>query len=115
MGAMTLDLEGWRKSASTGELTPVHNIHLQVTEACHLMLEQAVEELQQRHEEERLLDIDPEALEVEVSADCGPLASCQLRVYRKPGDEDCHFHLVGNCKGDNSLVYSNAVLVNMLT
>jgi len=115
MGAMTLDLEGWYKNPVSGTPTPIKNIHFRVTEECHLWLEKATEELQRSHQVEKFLDIDPEQLEVKISTDCGPLVNCQLRVYLKLGDdEQCHFHLVGNRQSDNSLAYSNSVLVNFV-
>jgi hypothetical protein len=115
MGAMTLDLEGWCKDPVSGVRSPVHNIHFRVTEACHLRLEQAKEDLLRTHQVEKFLDIDPEELAVTISPDCGPLLNYQLRVYLKPADDDqCHFHLVGNRLSDNSLVYSNSVLVDFL-
>lgn len=114
MGAMTLDLEGWCKDPLSGTRTPIHNIHFRVTEACHLRLEQAKEELLRTHQGEKFLDIDAEELEVQISSECGPLVNYRLRVYLKPGDETCHFHLVGNRLSDNSLAYSNSVLVDFL-
>jgi len=114
MGMMTLDIEGWCKRGAGVRPAPVHNIHINVTEECHLMLEHAEAELLETGGTEKLLDVEPEELELEVSPDCGPLSKCQLRVYLNEGDERCHFHLVGNRQSDSALVYSNAVLVDVL-
>lgn len=113
MGTMTLDLEGWRKVGAAGERMPVHNIHLHVSEECHLRLEEAEERLRRNAEREMFLDIDPDELELAVSPDCGSISDCQLRVYYNPQNERCHFHLVGRAQGGD-LVYSNAVLVEAL-
>lgn len=114
MGAMTLDLEGWYKRDAQDEPHHIDIIHFHISEACHMMLEQVEEELQRTHQHERLLDVDLKDLEVETSPDCGPLEDCQLRVYLDPKEERAHFHLVGHRLGDHSLVYSNAVMVDML-
>ena len=113
MGTMTLDLEGWRKAGGADARVPVHNIHLQVSEDCHLRLERAEEQLLHSNEMETFLDVDPSDLDLAVSPDCGRISSCQLRVYFNPRDERCHFHLVGRTQ-DGALVYSNAVLVDAL-
>ena len=114
MGTMTLDVGGWCKHNNNTRPEPVNTIHFHISQNCHLLLEQAEEELQKTHEREKFLEMDPDALELEVSPDCGPLADCQFRVYLDPVDHRGHFHLVGHRASDNSLVYSNAVMVDAL-
>ena len=113
MGAMTLDVGGWCRKDRGGKPEPVNTIHFHVSQECHLLLEQAEEELKQTHQPEKILDIDMSTLDLTTSSDCGPLSDCQFRVYLDP-DERGHFHLVGHRASDHGLVYSNAVMVDAL-
>lgn len=110
----TLTLEGWYKQPGTDNPQPIECIHFRVSEECHLRLEAAEEQLQKTQQPEVFVDLDMSALELETSTDCGPLRDCQLRVYLHPLNSRGHFHLVGHKTSDNSLVYSNAVMVDQL-
>ncbi len=92
----------------------LEDIHLRVSEDCHLLLEQVADDLMRNREREALLDVDIRELELDMPRECGPLEDCQLRVYISPWDERSHFHLVGHRAADHSLVYSNAVMVDQL-
>ena len=81
MGAMTLNLEGWRKSGDNDRPTPIEKIQFQITEECHVLLEETEQELQESSEKEKMLDVGMESLAVVTSPDCGPLSDCKLRVY----------------------------------
>jgi len=110
----TMTLEGWWKKPGAERPIALEDIHLRVSEDCHLLLEQVADDLQRSHEPEALLDVDLDELDLEMPAICGPLEDCQLRVYISPWDERSHFHLVGHRAADHSLVYSNAVMVDQL-
>jgi len=112
MNTMTLD--GWCKQE--GMDTPMHidAIHFHVSDECHLELEGAEEELQSTHAVEKFIDIDINTMELKTSSECGALSDCQFRVYINSTDHRGHFHLVGHRASDNSLVYSNAVMIDQL-
>ena len=114
MGDMTLSLEGWRKREEDDNPVEVRAIHFHIDETLRLLLEDAEEELQSREESERYIEVDNGKINLETSPDCGTLSDCHIRVYRDPADDRCHFHLVGHRASDNSLVYSNAVLIDNL-
>ncbi len=114
MGSMTLDIDGWYKKSNSAKPEPIHPVHFHISEACHLQLEAAEVELQKTHQPEKFLDVDMESFDLELPPDIGPLSDCQLRVYINPKTERGHFHLVGHRASDNSLVYSNAVMVEHL-
>ncbi len=110
----TLTLDGWCKPDSAANPIPVEAIHFRVNERDHRRLELAEEELQQSEAPEKLIDVDMNEMELSTSPDCGPLADCKLRVYLSPVDRRGHFHLVGHRASDQSLVYSNAIMVDQL-
>ena len=111
MNTMTLD--GWLKQDNLAKPTHIDSIHFHVSDECHLQLEGAEEELQRNHQAETFIDVDIDSMELRTSTECGPLADCQFRVYLN-ADNRGHFHLVGHRSSDNSLVYSNAVMVDQL-
>lgn len=110
----TITLDGWCKPANADRPVHIETIHFRVSEECHLKLEAAEEELLETHGDEKFIDVDMDTLELHTSADCGPLADCQLRIYLSPVDHRGHFHLVGHRASDHGLVYSNAVMVDQL-
>ena len=113
MGTMTLDVEGWRKKETDDRPEPVEKIHFHISESLNMQLEDIEEELRRSGKSEAFLDVEPEALELFTSPDCGPLSDCRIRVYLDSTNH-CHFHLVGHRASDQSLVYSNAVMVDTL-
>lgn len=110
----TLSLEGWCKPAGNARSQPIGLIHFRVPETTHRQLEKAEEALSNGSESEKLLDADIADMEIETSAECGPLADCQLRVYIHKDDQRGHFHLIGHRATDGSLIYTNAVMVDQL-
>lgn len=110
----TMTIEGWCKPEGAKKSTPIEFLHFRISEECHLQLEDVEEELQRTHAPEKYVDIDMDNMELETSKDCGPLSDCQLRVYLDKADHRAQFHLVGHRASDGSLIYSNAVMVDML-
>lgn len=114
MGSMTLEIEGWRKETESAKPEPLEHIQFTVDGDCHTALEEAEEELQRTGAAEKFIDVDPDSVELKITPDCGPVTQCQLRVYLKRSDERGHFHFVARGADDNSLIYSNAVLIESL-
>ncbi|WP_062266836.1 hypothetical protein [Endozoicomonas arenosclerae] len=110
----TLTIEGWLKSTSETKPLPIEHIHFRVNESYRLLLEQAEEQLQETQSGELFIPVDMDTMELETSDDCGPIRDCQFRVYLRPADQRGLFHLVANRDSDNSLVYSNSVMVDLL-
>ncbi|MGI9279156.1 MAG: hypothetical protein ACR2PX_05925 [Endozoicomonas sp.] len=110
----TLTVEGWLKSAPESTPLPIEHIHFRVNEDYRLLLEQAEEELQEKQSGELFIPVDMSTMELNTSDECGPLKDCQFRVYLRPADQRGLFHLVANTGSDNSLVYSNSLLVDLL-
>ena len=110
----TMTIEGWCKPEGAEQSTPIEYLHFRISEECHLRLEEAETELQQNNEREKYLDIDMDDMELRTSEDCGPLSDCRLRVYLDQIDHRGQFHLVGHRASDGSLIYSNAVMVDLL-
>lgn len=110
----TLTLDGWCKPDDAASPIPVELIHFRIGEQYHRLLEQAEEELLRTRAEEKLIDVDADSLALSVSSDCGPIEACQLRVYLHPVDQRGHFHLIGRRVGDQSLVYTNPIMVDQL-
>lgn len=111
----TLMLEGWCKPPGAQQPLPLEPIGFHISERCHLQLEAAEEELLRTHEKEKFIDVDARELELDMPAGCGRLVDCQLRVYLGGMDHKRgQFHLVGHRALDNSLVYTNAVMVDLL-
>lgn len=113
MGAMTLDVEGWRKKNVNDPPEPVQKISFLVSESLNLQIEALGEELRNTDKTELFLDVEPEALELRTSPECGQLCDCRIRVYLD-NENHGHFHLVAHGASDQSLVYSNAVMVAIL-
>jgi hypothetical protein len=110
----TLSIEGWCKTGGAKKSTPLGNIHFHVSESDHLRLEQAEEQLQKTHEPELMVEADMSAMELVMPDECGPLADCHYRVYLSERDQRGQFHLVGHRASDGSLIYTNAVMVDLL-
>jgi len=109
----TFTIEGWCKAVGAQKSMPMGQIHFRISESDHVRLEQAEERLQQTHEAEALLDVDMSGMELITPEDCGPLSDCQLRVYLSQ-EQRGQFHLVGHRASDGSLVYTNAVVIDLL-
>ncbi|MGI9295410.1 MAG: hypothetical protein ACR2PS_15635 [Pseudomonadales bacterium] len=110
----TLTLEGWCKPEGASKSTPIESIHFRVSEASHLLMEEAEERLKSSGERETFVAVAMATMELQTSDDCGPLSDCRLRVYLNPTDQRGHFHLVGHRASDGSLVYSNSLMVDTL-
>ncbi len=109
-----LMVEGWCKRPGADKPTRLEQIRFHISPRCHLELEAAEEELYRTHEPEKLVNVDVDELDLEMPAEVGPLSDCQLRVYLAALDNRGVFHLVGHRASDNSLVYTNAVMVDQL-
>ena len=109
-----LMVEGWCKQPGMDKPTRLERIRFHISPQRHLELEAAEEELYRTHEPEKLVDVDMGELALEMPPEVGQLADCQLRVYLGALDNRGLFHLVGHRASDNSLVYTNAVMVDQL-
>lgn len=109
-----LSIEGWYKAAEAHTPTPLDEIRFYISPACHLELEAAEEELLETHAPEKFVEVDIDALQLEMPSDIGPLTDCRLRVYRGGPDNRGQFHLVGHSARDNGLIYTNAVMIDQL-
>ena len=110
----TFTIEGWKKSPGASSPTPINNLHFRINDHYHLLLEQAEESLQDSGKEDVMFDIDMETIELQLPVECGKLSNCQLRVYLSQETQRGQFHLVGHCAKDNSLFYSNAMMIDQL-
>lgn len=110
----TLTIEGWCKGSGEQRSTPIGAFHFRVSEADHLRLERAEEELQKSGGKDMMVDADMSTMELVTPPECGPLSDCQWRVYLSGEERRGQFHLVGHRASDGSLVYSNAVMVDQL-
>lgn len=112
----TFTLDAWCKPEGASRSMPAGNIHFHVSDAMHLQLEKAEEELAHQHSK-RAMEIpveDMRGLELELPEDCSSLSDCHFHIYVRQGDERGQFFLVGHRSGDGALIYSNAVLVDLL-
>jgi len=112
MNTMTLDC--WNKPQGAERSTSIGLISFRVSEAAHLELEKAEEQLHATPEKDYMLDMNMADMELETPEGFGPLSDCQLRLYLRQDDLRGQFHLVGHRAKDGSLVYSNAVMVDQL-
>ncbi|BFM18500.1 hypothetical protein R50073_46830 [Maricurvus nonylphenolicus] len=110
----TLSVEGWHKPDMNSPSIPIGLLNFRVSEQYHLLLERAEDEMEQTHEPERFIDIDMDSMELETPAECGALKDCQLRVYLDQREHRGQFHLIAHRASDDSLVYSNAVMIDQL-
>ncbi|WP_067522229.1 hypothetical protein [Endozoicomonas ascidiicola] len=110
----TFTIEGWKKKPGAFSPTPINNLHFRINDHYHLLLEQAEESLLDSDKEDVMFAIDMETMELQLPRECGSLADCQLRVYLSQQSQRGQFHLVAHCAEDNSLVYSNAVMIDQL-
>jgi hypothetical protein len=91
----SFSIEGWCKTGSTEQSTPVEPIHFYINGNDRQRLEQAEVHLQNSDELEVMVDVDMTTLELRLPQDYGPLSDCKLRVYLHADDKRGHFHLVG--------------------
>ena len=110
----TLTVEGWCKGSGERKSTPIRAFHFYVSEAEHLRLERAEDELQRSGAADIMVDADLSTLQLQTPPECGRLVDGQWRVYRGGEDLRGQFHLVGHRASDGSLVYSNAIMVDQL-
>ncbi|MFT0621881.1 hypothetical protein ACMHYQ_04370 [Ectopseudomonas guguanensis] len=110
----TLSIDGWRKADNNSKSVPIGTLQFHVSEAEHLRLEQAEEELQRSGARDTMIDADMQTLELVMPAGFGPLNECKWRVYLSGEEGRGQFHLVGYGAEDGSLFYSNTVMVDLL-
>lgn len=108
------DIESWCKKSPTEKSVPVGTLRFYISDADHLNLEQAEERLQETGEQEAWVDVNPRTFNLQAPPACGPLADYRLRVYLRAEDQRGQFHLVGHRFSDGALVYSNAMMIDML-
>lgn len=111
----TLDIEGWCKTSPEQASSPLGVFHFYIDGNHHRQLEEAEEQLVKSGGAEVLITPDLSTLELIPPPDCGPLSDCHLRVYLRPDDQRGQFHLVGHRASDGSLVYTNAMMIDMLS
>ncbi len=112
MYALTLD--SFVKPEDAMKSQPAGLVHLELKASDFRRLEEAEAQLQREHQRETMIQIDPKELNLELPKAVPALEDCQLRVYIHEDDERGHFHLVGHRRGDHSLFYTNAVMVDYI-
>ncbi|MDX1452997.1 MAG: hypothetical protein R3183_10600 [Oleiphilaceae bacterium] len=112
MYALTLD--SFVKPDNAARSQPAGLVHMEIKAADYRRLEEAEAQLQREHKREMMIEIDPRELNLELPKNIPELEDCQMRVYIHDDDERGHFHLVGHCKGDHRLFYTNAVMVDYM-
>ena len=110
----TLSIDGLRKADNDSKSTPIGTLQFHVSEAEHLRLEQAEEELQRNGLGDTMIDADMQTLALVMPDGFGPLSECKWRVYLGGEGRRGQFHLFGYSREDGCLVYSNAVMVDLL-
>lgn len=111
----TFTLDAWCKPQGAGSSTPIGNIHFHISDDMHLKLEQAEEQLSQRETEKEMeIPADMDSLELDLPTDCSELKDCHFHVYLRRGHDRGQFFLVGHRRDDDALIYSNAVMVDLL-
>ena len=109
----TLTIEGWCKPEGASKSTRVESLHFRVSEEAHLEMEKAEEKLQESDATEAFVELDMDKLELETSADCGPLTDCKFRVYLN-SDQVGQFHLTAHRVSDGALIYSDALMIEFV-
>lgn len=112
MYALTLD--SFVKPEDAMKSQPAGLVHLELKAADYRRLEEAEAQLQREQQRETMISIDPAELNLELPSQVPELEDCQLRVYIHDEDARGHFHLVGHRRGDHSLFYTNAVMVDYI-
>jgi len=110
----TMDLDGWCKPKGAAKSDSIGIIHFHISEQDHLRLEDAEEKLAASPGEDMILNVNIDDMELELPQGFGPLSDCQLRVYLSPDDHRGQFHLIGHRASDGSLIYTNAMMVDLL-
>ncbi len=85
-----------------------------IEESVYHMLEEMEDELVESNQREMFKDIEPESIHLQMPDNFGELSDCQVRMYMPRGVDSGQFHLVGHRASDNSLVYTDAVMVRMV-
>ena len=111
----TFTLDAWCKPPGAARSSAIGNIHFHVSDEMHLKLERAEEQLSQRQAEKEMeIPADLDSLELALPTDCSELKDCHFHVYMRQGHDRGQFFLVGHRSEDNALIYSNAVMVDLL-
>ncbi|MDH1337949.1 hypothetical protein [Ectopseudomonas oleovorans] len=110
----TLSIDGWRKADNDSKSIPIGTLQFYVSEAEHLRLEQAEEQLQRSGLRDTMIDAEMQTLELVMPDGFGPLSECKWRVYLGGEEGRGQFHLVGYSAEDGCLIYSNEVMVDLL-
>lgn len=108
------DIESWCKKSPTEKSEPMGQMHFYISDDDHINLEQAEERLQKSGEKEARVDVDPRTFDLKPPPECGALSDYYLRVYLRPDDQRGQFHIVGHRSSDGALVYTNAMMIDML-
>jgi len=109
-----LTLECYIKPEGAERSEPAGRVRFAISPADHRRMEEAEEKLQHSDDRETMLNVDLTKLDLDLPPHVEALEKCQLRVYLHEEDERGHFHLVGHRKGDHSLFYTNAVMVDFV-
>ena len=112
---MQLTLDTYRKDAPGQASQELGISTLEFAEPEIRLLEELEKELMQSDEDTLLREVSPEAIHLETPAACGELKDCQLRLVHENDLEASHVHVVARQASDNSLVYTDTVMVRMLT
>ena len=74
----TLSIDGWRKADNDSKSIPIGTLQFYVSEAEHLRLERAEEELQRSGLKDTMIDADMQTLEVEADVSEGSLSKVKV-------------------------------------
>ena len=111
----SLSIEAWVKPNPTAKSVPAGVIEFYISGDDKVRMEQAQEFLQTSTEKEVFLDVDYSTLALVPPQGFGEMTDCQLRVYLRAEDQRGQFHLVGRRAQDGALIYTNAMMIDMLT
>jgi hypothetical protein len=111
---MQLSLETFCKTPGEQRSSEIGRSELTVSAASYRKLEALEDKLRESDQQELFADVDDTAIEVETPAAVDGLKECKVRLYVDREEQAAHFHVIGRQAGDNSLIYTNPVLVRTL-
>ena len=107
-----LTLECYLKPEGAEKSLPAGQVRFSVKPVDHRRMEEEEEKLQESGKPEVIYAIDPAELSLELPPEVDALEDCKIRVYMREYDGRAQFHIFGHRRGDRSLFYTNAVMVD---
>lgn len=108
---MQLSLETFCKGADEQSSNEIGRSAVTVSADSYRKLEALEQQLRESDQQELFADIHDTAIDVETPDAVDQLRQCKVRLYLDGEQQAAHFHLVGHRADDNSLIYTNPVLV----